>query len=82
MKVYKIRDKDTGLYALGGIYGGWNKTGKSWSTIGNLKGHLAMFEGSYNKYSNAEVVEIEVNYDECNKYDIDKDLKILINDGY
>ncbi|OPH61894.1 hypothetical protein BC351_01235 [Paenibacillus ferrarius] len=68
-KVYKIRDKETGLFSRGGTraYDIWTKEGKSWSTIGHLKSHLTQFTTSWNKvkypYGNAEIIEVEINYD-------------------
>lgn len=37
MKIYKIRNKLTGLYKTAGIYGMFNKQGKSWSTLSAVK---------------------------------------------
>lgn len=44
MKVYKIRNKETGMFKLGGggRFWGWSKTGKTWSSIGALKNHIRM----------------------------------------
>jgi hypothetical protein len=38
--VFKIRDKDTGLYSAGGTYSIFTRVGKTWSTAGYLKSHL------------------------------------------
>jgi hypothetical protein len=76
LKVYKIRDKETGLYANKGMYGGWSKNGHAWSTFGNVNGHLNMFEDC-EKYLNAEVVEFEITYEESKKYDIDKNMNVI-----
>ena len=43
MKAYKIRDKDTGLYSLGGSNPKWTNKGKSWGNLGSLTNHLNMF---------------------------------------
>lgn len=74
---YKIRSKETGMFSRGGDSRVWTKKGKTWSTIGHLKNHLAMFiskdgtkKGDY-PYNNAEVVEIKVDYNECNRYSVD-----------
>jgi len=42
MKVYKIRNKETGMYKHGGhsYYSEWSKKGKTWSSLGNLKNHM------------------------------------------
>jgi hypothetical protein len=44
-KVYKIRNKETGLFSKGGSYSKdiWTKEGKSWSNIWHLKNHLNQF---------------------------------------
>lgn len=48
MKVYKIRNKETGLFKKGGGGGPnndwarWSKTGKSWSSLGGLKNHMRL----------------------------------------
>lgn len=78
VKIYKIRDKSTGLFSKGGTstYSIWSKDGKSWSNIGHVKNHLNQFirSGSVSHdypYDNAEIVEVEVNYDECFKTDVE-----------
>ena len=63
--VYKIRHKKTGLWKIGGFYGGWNKNGKSWLTRGALNGHLAMLRDYKSKELPAgtedwEIVKFEV----------------------
>lgn len=74
IKHWKIRDKETGLFSKGGTRTDsylWTKNGKSWSNIGGLKNHLNQFvsyEGQLKKdypYHNAEIVEVEVDYDDC-----------------
>ena len=46
MKVYKIRNKETGLFKKGGGYYlpemGWSKSGKTWSSLGALKNHIRL----------------------------------------
>jgi hypothetical protein len=42
VKAYKIRDRETGLFSTGGMTPRWNKTGKVWSTEGQLKSHLRL----------------------------------------
>lgn len=83
-KIYKIRDKDTGLYSGGGSFVRWSKNGKIWRNIGHLKNHLNIFvdynglkEGRY-PYRNAEIVEIEVNYDECFTISVDDFTKGIV----
>lgn len=41
MRVYKIRDKETGLYNTGGTGSYWSKQGRLWTGIGHLKQHLS-----------------------------------------
>lgn len=64
MKVYKIRHKITGLYSRGGSSPFWNKKGKTWSTLGHLKRHIAnVVDSRYHKMNdmvNWEIIEIEV----------------------
>lgn len=74
MKVYKIRNKETGLFSKGGTGRDvWTKTGKSWSNIGHVKLHLNMHNKNKRNYpyANAEVVEVEINYDQCYSYPVD-----------
>lgn len=44
MKIYKIRNKQTGLFSTGSCEPKWKKTGKIWKTIGALKNHLNLFD--------------------------------------
>lgn len=74
-RVFKIRDKATGLFSRGGtnINNLWTKEGKSWSNIGHLKNHLNQFASNRNStdpYTNAEILEVEINYDTCMKMDV------------
>ena len=76
-KIYKIRDKATGLFSRGGSYGHgvWSKTGKSWGNIGHIKNHLNQYmrrgaKASDYPYDNAEIIEIELDYDKCYKEDV------------
>lgn len=45
VKVYKVKDLETGLYRTAG--GGWSSTGKTWNNLGHLKSSLTN-EGYYN----------------------------------
>jgi hypothetical protein len=84
-KIYKIRNKKTGLFSKGGSDGRdiWTKEGKSWSSLGHLKNHIALFihgnkkAGDY-PYEDAEIIEIEVNYNNCFKMDINEVLENMI----
>jgi hypothetical protein len=45
MIAYKIRNKKTGLFSMGGMdalvrNSSWRKTGKVWKQIGHLKNHI------------------------------------------
>jgi hypothetical protein len=42
MNVYKIRDKETGLFSTGGMDPTFTKKGKVWTGIGPLKAHITM----------------------------------------
>ena len=70
---YKIRNRETGLFSNGGCAPKWNKKGKAWGSLGNLKLHLSMFKAySYNEqtknvdkyyklpagYDNAEIIKL------------------------
>ena len=58
--VYKIRDKKSGLYSVGGTYISFTEKGKIWIGKQNLMRHLGLFEldyyKKYNRYQNCEVV--------------------------
>lgn len=41
-KIYKIYNPNTNLYSLGGMDLKWNKNGKIWKKIGDLKSHIVM----------------------------------------
>lgn len=43
IKIYKIKDKDTGLYSTGGMEPSWTKRGKTWNQINFVKIHLRQF---------------------------------------
>ena len=42
-KLYKILDKETGLYSKGGMCPSWGKYGKTWNHLGHIKSHLRQF---------------------------------------
>lgn len=69
MKVYKIRNKKTGLFSKGGVYKLFDEKGKIWQTAGTARSHLAMFQdrdwrtgkSSYPAFvKDLEVVEFEL----------------------
>lgn len=71
MKVYKIRDKETGLFSTGGTYPRFTNKGKSWSGMDALKNHINQFKGRESRwrYDNCEVIEMVLVESELNKYD-------------
>ncbi len=83
MKVYKIKDTNTGLFSLGGRGMRFNEKGKTWNTLGGLKNVLnyrhISWDSDYgttpvtryivNKIpANLEVVVVEINESECEKF--------------
>jgi hypothetical protein len=62
--VYKIRCRATGLYSLGRTIPRWNKTGKVWKRIGDLRNHLSLVADDWNGKRELpaewEVVEYEL----------------------
>lgn len=52
--LYKILNTETGLYSSGGSTPSFKKTGKTWTTIGALKNHLALVEDYRTYYSNKD----------------------------
>ena len=62
--LFKIRDKNTGLYSTGGMSPRWTKRGKTWNQLNHLKTHLRQFLQHPRKYNGSYM---------------DVDWKILIN---
>jgi hypothetical protein len=54
---YKIRDKRTGKFRSGGMFGKWDDRGKEWDGVGYVKNHLNQFPGSTIDWENWELVE-------------------------
>lgn len=87
-KVFKIRHRETGLFSKGGSsdWKIWTKEGKSWSNVGHVKNHLHMFlDYDGNKrdgfpYDNAELIEVEINYDVCFKTDLEELVSTMSED--
>jgi hypothetical protein len=75
-KIYKIINKETGLFSKGGKYVRWTKNGKVWTKLSHLKNHLGLFmncDGIFmrnNPYENAEVVEFQIKYEETQRFDV------------
>jgi len=74
MKVYKIRNKITGLYSRGGNPPAWGKTGKTWNAIGHLKNHLNQFTHVYFGHKKDITPEI---YADCEVIIYDLETKII-----
>lgn len=83
-KLWKIRNKETGQFSKGGNNNErfiWTKDGKTWSNIGHVKNHLHTWilpNGNLRHdypYNNSEVVEIEVDYNECSTVSVDEFIK-------
>lgn len=63
MKVFKIRDKKTGLFSTGGMRPKFTKQGKVWQKLGYVHSHIQQLKDEYTPadvYKNAEVVEAEI----------------------
>jgi hypothetical protein len=73
---YKIRHKKSGLYSKGGmdvVYGHtgtgscWNKSGKTWDTLGKIRSHITLVRDAMSRIKNHasfddwEIVTFEVN---------------------
>lgn len=60
MKLYRIRNYQTNLYSLGGGLPKWNKTGKVWKNIGQLKNHFNIYKEIQARYQNCKESEIKL----------------------
>jgi hypothetical protein len=47
MRLYKIRDKATGLFSTGGMSPSFNKTGKTWRALNHVRSHLTLLTESW-----------------------------------
>jgi hypothetical protein len=75
---YKIRNRTTGLFSTGGYNPpGWNKNGKTWTTLGGLMNHLGYLKQYHRNKgqpdtevymvpSEWEIIPIEIRTDEQN----------------
>lgn len=59
MKLYKIRNRKTGLFSQGGFSPMWNKTGKFWSQLRYVKAHLGLLSPETDTLD-WEIVEYEL----------------------
>lgn len=67
MKIYKIQRTTDGLFSLGGNAPKFNKNGKIWKKIGDIKSHLnqgifynSYNEGFYDNYKDCQLIEYEI----------------------
>jgi|14_taG_2_1085336.scaffolds.fasta_scaffold02882_3 hypothetical protein len=58
-KVYKIRNKTTGLFSDGGTYPQWKKNGKAYRSKAAITNWLnkSTFSGSKHRFADCEIVE-------------------------
>lgn len=62
VKIYRIRNRETGLFSTGGKHPTWSKNGKIWKTLGHVKSHMSQVSHLFiEEYiSQSEVIEYEV----------------------
>lgn len=63
MKVFKIRQKETGLFSTGGMRPTFVKQGKVWQQLRHVHSHIAQLTSAYTPpdvYKDAEIVEAEI----------------------
>lgn len=57
--MYKIRNKQTGLFSLGGLFPTWSERGVRWTSMPQVRMHITeAFRRNPDVYREAEVVEI------------------------
>lgn len=83
MKVYKIRNKITGLFSSGGLSPTFNKMGKVWNGIGPLKNHLHQFDHEYHWRTKEDggsyyTDETKIIYKDCEiiEYDLETSMSV------
>ncbi len=69
LKVFKIKDSETGLFSTGGYSPNWTKRGKTWSQINHVKTHLR-------QHCNTKIVKLGK---DPRGYDDVKDYKTVSN---
>lgn len=62
MKIYKIRNKTTGLFSTGSAYPQFKKEGKVWKNKHALSMHFSLLRDNKTFYKNIDELEI-VEYD-------------------
>lgn len=60
MKLYRIKNASTGLYSLGSGFPKWNKTGKVWKGIGQLKNHFNIYREIQARYQKCKESQIQI----------------------
>jgi len=55
--VYKIRNKETGLFSTGGSMPRWKTVGKTWSGLGPVTNHLVMW---CEKWKNGKKIVVDI----------------------
>lgn len=73
MKLFKIRNRQTGLFSTGGSSPRWEENGKLWKKKGFVTNHLANaigYDRAKGFYGNAEVVEYDYDPVEIATYPI------------
>jgi hypothetical protein len=65
MEIWKIRQKSTGLFSVGGdvvrngVGGAWSEKGKNWNRLNHLKSHLNINARFYREHQdNIEIVKM------------------------
>lgn len=54
MKVYRVKNLDTGLFSLGGLHPRWGKKGKLWTGEGPIKSHFRLIETEWWSFDKKE----------------------------
>lgn len=60
MKLYRIKNANTGLYSLGSGNPRWNGTGKIWKGVGQLKNHLNIYREIQARYQYRKESQIQI----------------------
>lgn len=66
MKLYRIQNKDTGLFSNGGSNPIWNNRGKFWKSLSDVNKHLKVVKTRdntgeiQNNYNNSIVIEYKL----------------------
>jgi len=72
--VYKIRNKETGLFSTGGSIPRWKKVGKTWSGLGPVTNHLVMWCEKYDYKRGKKIIADIPNEWEIVKYELKEDV--------